>query len=135
MMSLCTSRSDSRELLVTAPNHKAALTKHRLKTHGHVVDDSFIVPDGALDEEPIKIQGSDQLHLHDAPNSAAKQGDTRFRINWRSIFQQIFIEEPSSSTQRMNISAPTETMAELLENISSFIDRGKEAKSIAVSSL
>lgn len=135
MMSLYTSHSDSPDLLVTAPNHKAALKKHRPKTHGRVVDDSFIVLDGALDEEPISIQGVDQLHLHDAPNYAAEQGDTRFRINWRSIFRQIFVEETKSSTQRMDISAPTKTMTELLEMISSFIYLGKQAKSIAMSSL
>lgn len=134
-MTLCSVRTDSSELLITAPNYKSSFAKYRNnRKYGRVVDTQFITSDGALDEELLASRGSDCLYLHHVPVEFVVQDDKRFRMNWSPIFQQLFIENSGRLAQQMDSSVPINTMTELLDNVSNYIKRAKEANNIAACS-
>ena len=116
---------------MAAPRHRDALTKHRLMRYGRVVEDEFIVPDGGLDEELFGFRD----HLDFRVDSEQQHDDQRFKINWHSIFRQIFMKEQSDFNQQTMKSDSIKTIGELMENILTSIAIGKERKSIAMTTL
>jgi len=122
-------------LLITAPTARISL-RRRTVMDGQVVVDSFIVPDSLVDDEELDRLPAAMSRLDQRFSGKEKmQDDLRFRINWRGIFQQVFMDASPGNPAEIGVSESFETVSDLVEHVSDFIKQKMEGDTLAMSSL
>jgi hypothetical protein len=117
----------SPRLAITAPMIKVGVGK---LSYYRIAKDSFIVPDTNVGDEGQEasrhqesVIGGEGLNFQD---------DTRRRINWRSVFRQVFLD---SGRTRMQELESSEGMEYFIATLSDQIKQGKADNNLALRTL
>jgi RNA polymerase I-specific transcription initiation factor RRN6 len=113
-------------------------TSTSIRSSGHVSsqrveDDSFIVPDELVDDEGLDRLPELPFHPHGSLSFRKfAQDDSRFKINFRPIFQQAF---PLAGQKDREEIDSVENMTDLLKSALDGIHQGKENDNFAMTTL
>lgn len=126
--------SSSLRLHISAPATRLAL-RRRLPDSGKAVSNSFVVPDELTSEEEIDdIPNLSQNYQQSRRNNIG-MGSLKPRLNWRRIFQQVFMDNYTVHPPNASLIRSFETMSELLDVASHNMRQNMEEDRLPMTSL
>jgi hypothetical protein len=127
--------SSSLRLHITAPTTRISL-RRRLPDSGKAVSDSFVVPDELASEEEVDDIPEDLSQNYQQSRSNKMGLDfLKPRLNWRGIFQQVFMDNYTTHPPNSSLIQSFETMSELLDNASHNMKQKMEEDRLPMTSL
>jgi RNA polymerase I-specific transcription initiation factor RRN6 len=121
-------------LYIAAPTTRGSFRRRPIEAR-HAVPDTFLVPDGLVDEEEFgnltaNLSQSDQRFW----GKDKAKDDPKLRINWRGIFRKVFMDSLDCQTDA-GFSESFDSMTKLVEKVSHRIQQNMEEDRPAMSSL
>lgn len=130
------SRTGQTRLRIMAPTTRIPIRRH-LSESAVAVLDSFVVRDNLATEEGLDYAAStnqSQAYRHHQELENA-QGDLKPRLNWRCIFQRVYMDDFLRGPPNYSLARSSENMSQLVNTISHRIAQMTETDTVPMTSL